>query len=387
MTPCFLRGSEDLGAEWRAASVRGQLRWWLRAIAGADRPLEEVRRVEDELFGDTGRGSMVRLRTRPGAGLVPSRDLQTLQPTDLNAAALAGRWADPGAAARLRIRSPKGLEMSSNPVFYLAFGAITGGALNRSFLPPGAKGFLDVTWVRTPGDELRRLFDQSLWAWLHLGGIGAKCRKGFGSVQRLPAGSRQDFVDRMKSMLPRWSQAQPDPQWTRFSPGSRIFLGAKEERTWQDALSLLGGWLIAFRRRYGHPGETRPALKNRDYEWLDPASPHQFASFPDRTGFGLPLPFRRRNRQTDRTENEMVIWNSGQGDARRASPLLLHVAQVESGYLPVLTYLPARFLPAGAQLSFKRRRNRPPDNPLISTVVARFLDDLQAKKLVEEVTP
>jgi len=391
VTPCFLRGSEDPGAEWRAASIRGQLRWWLRAIAGADRPLAEVRRIEDELFGDTGRGSMVRLRTRPGAGLAPSREMRTLHTPDLNAAALAGRWGDPTAEARLRIRSPRGLEMSSNPVFYLAFGAITGGTLRRAFLPPGAKGFLDVTWVRTPGDEIKRLFDQSLWAWLHLGGIGSKSRKGFGSLQRLPAGSRQDFIDEMKSMLPRWSQAQPGPQWTRFSPGSRIFLGAKEERTWQDALSLLGSWLIGFRRRYGFLGETRSAngtsLKGRDYEWLDPASPNKLAGFPDRVGFGLPLPFRRTNPRTNQAETVMVIWDSGQGDARRASPLLLHVAHVGSGYLPVLTYLPAQLLPDGAELRFKQRPDhRPPHNPLIATVVTRFLDDLHGKKLIEEVT-
>lgn len=391
VTPCFLRGSEDSGAEWRAASVRGQLRWWLRAVAGADRPLAEVRRIEDELFGDTGRGSMVRLRTRPGTGLVPSRDMRLLQTQELNSAALAAKWGDSGAAARLRIRSPQGLEMSSNPVLYLAFGAVTGRNLNRAFLPPGAKGFLDVTWVRTPSDEIRGLFEQSLWAWLHLGGIGLKGRKGFGSLQRLPAESREDFIGQIKSRLPRWPQAQPDPQWTRFSPESRIFVGKTEERTWQDALTLLGSWLVAFRRRYGHPGDTRSAngtpLNGRDYEWLDPVSPHKLAGFPDRAGFGLPLPFRRRNRQTNQTENEMVTWDSGQGDARRASPLLLHVAHVGSGYLPVLTHLPARFLPAGAHLRFKRRPNRPPENPLIATVVSRFLDDLHGKSLIEEVTP
>jgi CRISPR/Cas system CMR-associated protein Cmr1 (group 7 of RAMP superfamily) len=33
-TPCFLAGADQQGkAEWRAASIRGQLRWWLRAIA------------------------------------------------------------------------------------------------------------------------------------------------------------------------------------------------------------------------------------------------------------------------------------------------------------------------------------------------------------------
>ncbi|HET9227772.1 MAG TPA: hypothetical protein VFR31_13950, partial [Thermoanaerobaculia bacterium] len=177
----------------------------------------------------------------------------------------------------------------------------------------------------------------------------------------------------------------------RFSPGSRIFLGAWVEPTWQDALSLLGSWLVAFRRRYGFPNDTRSAdgtpLKGRDYEWLDPASPNKLAGFPDRSGFGLPLPFRRTNPRTNQTVNEMVTWDSGQGGARRASPLLLHVARARSGYLPVLTHLPARFLPEDARLRFKVGRNQPPDNPLISTVVTRFLDDLKAKELVTEVTP
>ena len=34
VTPCFLGGAKGQ-ADWRGASIRGQLRWWFRAVAGA----------------------------------------------------------------------------------------------------------------------------------------------------------------------------------------------------------------------------------------------------------------------------------------------------------------------------------------------------------------
>lgn len=382
VTPCFLGGPANGGAEWRAASVRGQLRWWLRAIAGGD--LATVRKVERELFGDTDRGSMVRVRTRPGRDFSSSRtpfDAPLLTPAEL-----ADRWEEAGAEPRLRIGS------RTNALAYLAFGPITGNNLNRSYLRPQAHAFLDLTWVRKPSADLRRLFDQALWAWLHLGGIGSKSRKGYGSLQPVsmppnlqPAKSRDELLAQIRRMLPQKDQTAPGPEWTRFSPGSRIFLGARGHRTWQEALSLLGAWLIAFRRRYGYAGETRTGLANRDYDWLDPASPRKLSNIPDRAGFGLPLPFRRRIPGTQNTESQIVTWSSGQGDARRASPLLLHVAHVGTQYVPVITYLPAQFLPAGANLRFKSRPGPFPANPLIDTVVTRFVDDLKAKNLVQEV--
>ncbi len=389
VTPCFLHGSENGGAEWRAASVRGQLRWWLRAIAGADQPLAEVQRLESELFGDTGHGSMVRVRTRPGRDFASTS--MPFQAKTLTAAEIAAFWKEPAAQARLEIGTP------TNALAYLAFGAMAGGRLNRPYLRAQTRGFLDLTWMRTPSTALRRLFDQSLWAWLHLGGIGSKSRKGYGSLQPVaitggstlptPAASRADLLAQIRQMLPRWSATASGPEWTRFSPESRIFLGDREHRSWEEALSLLGAWLIAFRRRYGYPGETRAGLANRDYDWLDPASPRKLTNIPDRSGFGLPLPFRRKVHGKDQPEGQIVTWDSGQGDARRASPLLLHVAHLGKTYVPVITYLPARFLPAGANLQFKNKRGSLPANPLVDTVVTRFLDDLKTKQLIEEVAP
>src|SRR4051812_27643667 len=53
------------GAEWRAASIRGQLRWWFRAVAGGawQGDLDRVRGQEERLFGSTERKSFLNIRT------------------------------------------------------------------------------------------------------------------------------------------------------------------------------------------------------------------------------------------------------------------------------------------------------------------------------------
>jgi hypothetical protein len=67
VTPCFLGGAKGQ-AEWRGASIRGQLRWWFRAVAGAGfaGDLDKVRAAEEEIFGSTRRSSA--LRVLPGLG-------------------------------------------------------------------------------------------------------------------------------------------------------------------------------------------------------------------------------------------------------------------------------------------------------------------------------
>lgn len=70
--PVFLHGAEPGGAtEWRAASVRGQLRFWLRAIEGArvGSDLNALWSAESAVFGSTGRGSVVTVRCREGSGV------------------------------------------------------------------------------------------------------------------------------------------------------------------------------------------------------------------------------------------------------------------------------------------------------------------------------
>jgi CRISPR-associated protein Cmr1 len=65
ISPLFLYGANQQQPELRAASVRGQLRYWARAILGAkNADIADVRKCETELFGSTKQGSPFTFRVR-----------------------------------------------------------------------------------------------------------------------------------------------------------------------------------------------------------------------------------------------------------------------------------------------------------------------------------
>jgi hypothetical protein len=321
---------------------------------------------------------------------------------------------------RLQLRDPRGnplVDRSGNPVKtsalgYLGYGCMERGNLVRPAITSGthvglrilggSKGLLQLS------GEAARLAALALWAWLNLGGIGARSRNGFGSLRCVAVDGASPFVDastivgepappaegfvKQATQLLRVTRPEGSPnglpEWTHFSPRSRILRGAESFSTWDQALARAGAWLIAFRRRYGYPGDPRlvngAPLAGRDYAWAAPRAPQctRRKGFPDRAGFGLPLPFGEHG--------ETVSWTTGaeagNGDRRRASPLLIHVAQFAEGFVPVLTHLPARLLSPGGQLRFKNHASpQTPPGREQETVVDRFLDDLAAKKLVREV--
>jgi CRISPR-associated protein Cmr1 len=399
VTPCFLAGAAGQ-PEWRAASIRGQLRWWFRAVAGGcwNGDLDRVRREEDLLFGSTESKSLLQVQAfaAPASSGLPLGKA-------LSADEIARLWGDesPETRQRLRIRG-NGHEFNSNPIQYLGFGPISLGSI-RPYFPAESPATFKLRWgPRKRGAETRTVFDKALWAWLNLGGIGAKTRKGFGSLRCMepnamyhaPA-SRKDLEDGVKSLLREVRSFEQEPAWTHFSSRSRILISARAARSWSDAMECLGAWMIGFRRRYGFPGDSRTLgalpLANRDYEWAAPNGRHLREAVPDRAGFGLPLPFRRN--VDGRARGETVTWGWEENehedqDARRASPLLLHVAKLGSNFYPVLTYLPSAFLPEGARLKFKDH----PGKPFGLTdeqrgIIDQFLADLLGKGLIQEVIP
>jgi len=189
VTPCFLGGASREGpAEWRAGSVRGQLRWWFRAVAGGryDGDLQQVRKLEAEIFGTTDRSSSLRVRTLGTPQTFPAGTPCTAG-RSLGAEEIAAMWADSsaGTVSRLRLLSPGGKAFPVNPIHYLAYGPVDRGRFVRSGIPPEEKARLLLQWRRPPGEEAGKLFDLALRSWLNLGGIGARSRKGFGSLRCL----------------------------------------------------------------------------------------------------------------------------------------------------------------------------------------------------------
>jgi hypothetical protein len=68
VTPCFLGGADPKqNAEWRAESIRGQLRWWFRAVAARDFgfDIKRIREAEEAVWGSTTRKSAVGIIVEP----------------------------------------------------------------------------------------------------------------------------------------------------------------------------------------------------------------------------------------------------------------------------------------------------------------------------------
>lgn len=382
VTPCFLGGADGSTAEWRAASIRGQLRWWLRAIAPGD--LDRVRKIEERIFGSTSQASNVVILTSES----PQPSSAEIRVAPKNAEQLAETWKDSSPQTVNRLRLSKA--PTSNPVTYLGFGPIVRDRITRSYLPTTATPVsFQLRWNRlTPENE--QLLLAAVAAWLHLGGIGARSRRGFGSLRctkaEAPGGdvpfiptTRGELKKQLRSILE--VGAKNGTEWSRLGASAEVYLGSQSCRKWEDALSLAGSWMIAFRRRYGAPTDTRTDKKKgpgQDYAWAAPGGTKRREGIPDRAGFGLPLPFGK--------DGETVVWGDPRRDHRRASPLLIHVSKLADGtYLPLFTHLPAPLAPRGEKLVFKNAGKQPAKATTATDVVKLFLDDLAAKNLVEAV--
>lgn len=246
-----------------------------------------------------------------------------------------------------------------------------------------------------------------MWAWLHLGGIGSRSRRGYGSLRAVGgegvpqtwiSDDRAAFTAGAQRLFARAASAPGnggDPAWSHLSPKTTVWIETGTgQTTWDEAMVRAGAWMMAFRRRYGSPADQRRGspwpLAGRDYVWAKQAARRETpGGLPDRAGFGLPLPFGKKAEQ-------IVSWGGRGADQRRASPLLIHIARFGDRYFPVLTHLPAQMLPrtgnAGTGVEGPVRfkgLDRPQSAPTREhrSIVDFFLEDLEAKRLVERIVP
>lgn len=311
VTPLYMRGqdsSENPLDAFRVPSLRGLARFWFRALMGGvigntSQNLDCIERLEGQVFGSTEQASLVQFRLE---GIPRSRrgviDRKSSGMSDMN---------------------------------YLAF-----SLWDRPAVPPGESIVLVIN-VRpgVQGDISQNglgIVLGSLWLLTHLGGLGARSRRGFGSIavvnpvsyppelEKLPpficedseperyasflssgigrlANLYQEYARRMlrqKDWGESWSQSARLPKYDILARRvARVRVSSDHFQSWEQALSSLGGRLK--RARTG----------------LSPTK---------RQIFGLPLP---------RVSSQ-----------RRSSPLLFKIVRFRSGeYGAVLTLFKAQF--------------------------------------------
>lgn len=159
VSPMFLNGATSNQPEFRAASVRGQLRYWLRAIEGAKREsLEDIRTVETAFLGSTQMGSMVSVRVYGHDNLKVAESFMLPH---------RGEKKSPAKA-----------------------------------IQPGS-GFR-VDSVTRPGVKIPVVYKKARGAWFLLGGLGKRSRRMFGAFDPFPPEeikSPMQLVKRIKEEL------------------------------------------------------------------------------------------------------------------------------------------------------------------------------------------
>lgn len=132
VSPMFLNGANTKEPELRAASVRGQLRYWLRAYLGAqENTLSKIWEGESAVFGSTGRGSAVSVRVfgdvskaKHSYAMLPHRKNEREQSFQ--------RAISPEAKITLQLVTRPGVKIPDNALTALKLWSLLGGLGKRS---------------------------------------------------------------------------------------------------------------------------------------------------------------------------------------------------------------------------------------------------------------
>ncbi len=374
VTLLFVAGADPRGApELRAASVRGALRYWLRALLGGvigDQNWDALRTAEADVFGSTDNASPVVVRIRNGCP-------QTKSFSELVAK-------KPGIsylffAARGTRNEPERSAIKAGSLFELVLSKRVG---------------VEV------GDQALHQAYAALWLLTHLGGLGARSRRGAGSLQVIETkGEHEGLLSRLPSLC--ISATNPSELLQELGNGLRrlrelahtgaagrvgipsefdvlhpcvckVWVVDKSFDSWAEALDAIGQAMQQFRSR-----------RNPDYQNVKQAIQGGNLSQPvQRAAFGLPIVFYYRS-----LGQKGIL--RGESHDRRASPLIIHITKLANGkYAIVLTVFYARLLSINERMKLKREGRpcivvEPPDLNLID----EFLCDLPNRGApLQEVT-
>ena len=357
-TPAFLAGARDgkkRPAELRVPSIMGALRFWWRALMWAEAAktggLPSLRQREARLFGAAA-GTKV-----------------TIDGKSENIGRQGAVWAKlkqialPPVSGRHRFGYP------NEPRYGLPYLAGQ-GLLGREFIPAGTTFTLELNFNAA---ELSRTdthsLQQAIWALGLMGGIGARVRRGFGSLHLVqltdtarsselgPQGIAE-YAKCLLDVVPSLGCGD-EPEYSAFWDQTQIWIHRPPSR--QSAWSLhdvLGHRLQWFRSK-GLDGSLGQGHAARDYLAHQVSVQHDidlFDSFaeegqdpgqtPKRSMFGLPYVIRSGKVSRNAKLDVAVAAPRGLRADRRGSPLFLHVIDAgEDGAYGLWTLFKAKFLP------------------------------------------
>ncbi len=339
VTPLFLGGA-DQNSELRAASIKGALRHWYRALD------VDYRKREAGIWGDVRKGEG---QSRVWLSLVGPE-----KPTVVS-------WPEAGA---LRVFDVGSGRETRNGVKYLGYTLQLPGNESRNAIAPGTRFTLEVVFPKW--EELIARDHQAVigavWLLGHVGSLGSRARRGLGSLEIRSWSVGGDASPDLAPILESWpllAKAQDPRDWMRkfdatLRTADEEFDFSERGRSEPDRCPRLGEMmrlvLVQSNRAISAPlGWAGPmqvaglllqnfrALRTPDrgivgdhLRYLNkrggvPMSRRSPLESPQRAAFGLPLNFRfvaRERMSPDSVEFTPDLPNHKQERAKRFPSLL-----------------------------------------------------------------
>jgi|GEM_PF-866892 len=412
VTPVFIGGSDPnkVDGHWplRPASVRGVLRDWFRRMMadligqGNEKAWSgNLFETEEHVFGSSA-GQASRL-------LVESPSKPKFDGADTPVG-----------------RTPAGIA-------YLGYGPYRyvrgkGQVQHAQAIFPGQDIEFCMRFRWRPGDgekikeAVRDLVLGSLWLWTHLGGLGKRTRRGFGSLwvtdvkgpvpdawakqfgpladmealkKRILEGLRQaqaSFSDAATKILgsdavsteyhARWGYSSLARSQAVIVPTAT----AKGEKAWEKALDDIGLRYKCFRstldrRRFSDLPPLEDYFTVKDF-LLERTKKLKDKSIP-RAAFGLPLQFYFRSVRNQTAQVQAVRPEEDRDGKldRRTSPLVFKLIPVGDQVMTLVLYMPGPLLPDGAKLRLSTLGGRRQEELEVPNdeIIRKFLEQLGKK--------
>ncbi|MGX7950716.1 type III-B CRISPR module RAMP protein Cmr1 [Oleidesulfovibrio alaskensis] len=322
--PMFLRGATADSVRLRELSIKGVLRFWWRALAwsGCHERLVDLHDKEAKLFGSVNQCG--KDGEKGGKGLFT-----------------------------MRVKQEREVKVVEEVLgyYYLAYG-VESKRSKVKYISEGNE-FSLIFYVKDGNGWVVEEINNTLRAFGLFGGLGARSRKGFGSVtlesitlndQEEPVFKvPQNFDEYQKQTQVLLKEAKvTSPPFSAFSQNTSIYQLA--ERTSAKALLTdLESALKAYRQVKDDPEK----YCERDYDLYKAAcNDGRVSTHPCRAIWGLPLAYKKGS----------GLLCTPEKNERRASPVFFHIHRYgKNSFALFAVLMRAQFLPASERILFGKK--------------------------------
>jgi CRISPR-associated protein Cmr1 len=312
----------------RPSSVRGHLRFWWRATAGAGfSSAEELFKAEEKLWGSA---------TVPGL-------------------------------VSLRVKTTSGGMRKNYSDFVTGFGDARGYALfpfaeNKKERVVAANCLVDIVFslFLTFPESLKNDVEQAIAAWVLLGGIGARTRRGCGSLEMTSEPNLQPVQRQFANLLTlipgqyfiKIKQAQPN----KDTPVDAWEMAVKLYRDFRQQPGFAREPINLDTKRPGRSFYPEPdSIRKLSSQYSPRHKPiHKVSGYP-RADFGLPIVFQFKDVKEGDPKN-YTLQGAIEGQTRFASPVITKAIKTSNGYVPAIIVLNSPHVWENGDLSINREK-------------------------------